>query len=70
MDSMIGGIALKKLRKSRTQKMLSGVLGGIAEYFGIDVTLVRLLYIVLTIFSAAFPGIILYIIAAIIIPSE
>lgn len=50
--------------------MLAGVLGGIAEYFDIDATIVRLVYVLITIFSAAFPGIILYIIAMFIIPDE
>lgn len=61
---------LKKLRRSRQQKMIAGVMGGIAEYFDIDVTIVRLLYIFISVLSAAFPGIILYIIAMFIIPYE
>ncbi|MPN22653.1 hypothetical protein SDC9_170036 [bioreactor metagenome] len=50
--------------------MLSGVLGGIAEYFDIDPTLIRLAYVLLTIFTTAFPGLIAYIIMAIIIPKQ
>jgi len=61
---------LKKLRRSRQQKMIAGVMGGIAEYFDIDVTIVRLLYVFISVLSAAFPGIILYIIAMFIIPYE
>jgi len=61
---------MKKLRKSHNQKMLSGVLGGIAEYFDIDVTIVRLVYVLITLLSAAFPGIILYIIAIFLIPND
>lgn len=63
-------VSLKKLRKSYNQKMISGVLGGIAEYFDIDVTIVRLAYVLLTLLSAAFPGIILYIIAIFLIPND
>ena len=59
----------KKLTKS-TNKMLAGVCAGVAEYFGIDPTVVRLAYAFLTIFSAGFPGLLLYIIACIIIPSK
>jgi phage shock protein C len=48
--------------------MLAGVCGGIAEYMGIDPTVVRVIYAVLTIFSAAFPGLLLYIILMLLIP--
>ncbi len=58
----------KKLYKSSTDKMLSGVLGGFAEYLGIDSTLIRLVYVLLSLFSAGFPGLLFYIICAIIIP--
>jgi phage shock protein C len=57
----------KKLFRS-SNKMLAGVCGGIAEYMGIDPTVVRVIYAVLTIFSAAFPGLLLYIILMLLIP--
>lgn len=57
----------KKLYRSEN-KMLCGVLAGIGEYFDIDPTLIRVLFVVLTLFTASFPGIILYIIFAIVIP--
>ena len=44
--------------------------GGIAEYFGIDPTVVRVGYILLSILSAAFPGILIYIILWIVIPER
>lgn len=50
--------------------MIAGVCAGIGEYFDVDPTLIRLAWAVLTIFSAIFGGVVLYIIAAIIIPSE
>lgn len=59
----------KKLTRS-TNKMLGGVCGGIAEYFEIDPTLVRICYAALTIFSAAFPGILLYIVMLILMPQR
>ena len=59
--------AEKKLTRS-TNKVLAGVCGGIAEYFEIDPTLVRVAYAALTIFSAGFPGILLYIVMLIIMP--
>ena len=58
----------KKLTKSSTDKMLAGVLGGLGEYFGIDPTLVRIAYCLLSVFSAGFPGLLLYIIMALIVP--
>lgn len=57
----------KKLFRS-SNKMLAGICGGIAEYMGIDPTVVRVIYAVLTIFSAAFPGLLLYIILMLLIP--
>ena len=56
----------KRLHKSESDKKLCGVCGGIAEYFDIDPTLVRLAWVILTCFGGA--GIWAYIIAAIIIP--
>lgn len=60
----------KKLTRSASNKTLCGVCGGLAKYLDIDVTLVRVVYAVLTLFSAAFPGIILYIVLALIMPQE
>lgn len=56
----------KKLYKSDINKMISGVCGGIAEYFSIDPTLVRLGWVLFSFLGGS--GIIAYIIAAIIIP--
>lgn len=60
----------KKLYRSSTDKKISGVCGGIAEYFGIDSTIIRIIYAVLSLFTSAFPGIILYIVLALIIPEH
>ena len=57
----------KKLYKSNTNKMLEGVCGSIAEYFGVDPTIVRLAWVVFCALGGS--GILAYIIAAIIIPS-
>lgn len=56
----------KKLYRSQTDKMIAGVCGGIAEYFGIDSTLVRLGWVLFT--FAGGSGILAYIIAWIIMP--
>ncbi|MCQ2115775.1 MAG: PspC domain-containing protein [Bacteroidales bacterium] len=60
----------KRLFRSKSDKMIAGVCGGLANYFNIDPTLVRLAWVVLTLCTAAFPGIIGYIIAMIIVPYD
>lgn len=57
---------MKRLYKSRKNKMLSGVCGGIAEYFSWDPTIVRLVAVFLFIFKGF--GVLAYIIAAVLIP--
>lgn len=57
----------KRLYRSSTNYMICGVCGGIAEYFNIDPTLVRLAWVILSVFGWG-TGIVAYIIAAIIIP--
>ena len=59
----------KKLTRS-TNKVIGGVLGGIAEYCNLDATLVRICYTLLAIFSAAFPGLLLYIIMLLLMPEK
>ena len=56
----------KKLYKSNNNKMIDGVCGGIAEYFGIDPTVVRLAWVLFCTLGGS--GVVAYIIAAIIIP--
>ena len=59
----------KKLTRSHNQ-VIAGVCAGIAEYLGWDIGLVRILYLLISIFSAAFPGIIVYIILWIVMPER
>ena len=59
----------RPLRRSRQHRMVAGVCGGIAEWVGWDPTLVRALYVVGSIVSAAFPGLLVYVILWIIVPS-
>jgi phage shock protein C len=61
---------MKKLYKSENDKVLSGVIGGIGEYYDTDPTLLRLVFILVTILTGIFPFIIGYIIAAIIVPDK
>lgn len=57
------------LKRSRN-KVIAGVCGGIANFVGWDVAKVRLLYLVISIFSAAFPGVLVYIILWILLPED
>jgi len=65
-----GKMTNKKLYRSIDNSMIGGVMAGIADYFSIDVTLVRVLYVFITIFSAIFPAILVYLICWAIIPSK
>lgn len=58
------------LRRSRRNRMIAGVVAGLADYLGIDVTLARILYVVLSVCSAAFPGIVVYVLFWIFTPQE
>ena len=58
----------KQLTRS-TDTMLAGVCSGIAEYFDLDPTLVRVCYAVLTIFTTCFPGLLLYLLLILIMPA-
>lgn len=59
---------MKRLYRSRKERMIAGVCGGIAEYFEQDPTIIRLLWVVVTIFTLFWAGILAYIIAWIIVP--
>jgi phage shock protein C len=58
----------KKLFRSEKNKMIGGVCAGLAEYFDIDSSLVRLIFVALTMITAILPMLIFYIIAWIVIP--
>jgi phage shock protein C len=58
------------LYRSRRNSMIAGVCGGIAEWLGWSPTWVRLLYILISILSVAFPGIIVYIILWVVMPKS
>ena len=59
----------KKITRSNN-RVIAGVCAGLAEWLGWDIALVRVLYLVLSILSAAFPGILVYIILWIVMPPE
>ena len=58
------------LRRSRGDRMIAGVVGGLAHYFSIDPTLARAGYVVISILSAAFPGLLVYLLLWALVPEE
>lgn len=58
----------KKLRKSKKEKIIAGVLGGVSEYLSVDPTVVRIVWLIGLAFTGFIPGIALYIIAALVLP--
>jgi phage shock protein C len=59
---------VRRLHRSRTNRVLAGVCGGIAEHYGSDPTAVRLAALVIGLFTGIFPMVVLYIVAAIVVP--
>ena len=60
----------RRFLRSRTNRVLAGVCGGIAEYYGSDVTAVRLLTVLLAVFTGILPLLFLYLIGAVLIPER
>jgi phage shock protein PspC (stress-responsive transcriptional regulator) len=60
----------KRLTRSRKDRMIAGVCGGLANYMAVDPTIVRLVFALATFFTVVFPGILIYLVMWIIIPKE
>ncbi len=60
----------KVLSRSTDKKVLAGVLAGIAEYFNYDPTLIRLLFVLIVLLTGIIPGVLVYILAAIVMPKK
>jgi phage shock protein C len=58
------------LRRSSSDKMIAGVIGGLARYFGMDSTVARIAYVILSVISVAFPGFLVYIILWVMMPKD
>lgn len=58
----------KRLYRSRDNRILAGVMGGIGDYFDIDPALIRLVYLLVTVFTGIAPGVLVYIVAILIVP--
>ncbi|HET8581224.1 MAG TPA: PspC domain-containing protein [Candidatus Paceibacterota bacterium] len=61
---------MKQLRRSRDNRVLAGVMGGIGRYFDIDPTLVRLAYLLIALATGLLPAIIAYVVAIFVIPDD
>jgi phage shock protein C len=60
----------KRLYKSKDNKVLFGIIGGLGEYFDVDPVILRLAYLIIVIGTGVFPGILAYIIAGMIVPEK
>ena len=60
----------KKLYKSNTDKIFAGIIGGLGEYLGVDPVLLRLIWLLLVIFSGVVPGLVAYLFSIFIIPKR
>ena len=60
----------KKLYRSRKNRIIGGVCGGLGEYFNVDPTIIRLAWILAAVMFVGFPAIIAYLLACLIIPEE
>ncbi len=61
---------MKKLYKSNKNKIFAGVIGGIGEYFNIDPVILRLVWVLIIIFTGFIPGIITYFISIFVVPEK
>jgi phage shock protein C len=60
----------KKLYRSRIDRMIGGVCGGLGKYFSVDATLIRLIAVLLMVLTGVIPGVIAYLVMMVIVPLE
>jgi phage shock protein C len=60
----------KRLYRSRTNRVIAGICGGVGEYLKMDPTIIRLIWVLIVLFTGIFPGVIIYLIAMVVIPEE
>lgn len=60
----------RPLRRSRRNRWIAGVVGGLAEYLGLNPTGLRIVYVLVSILSAAFPGLLVYLVMWLLIPQD
>jgi len=63
-------MAAKRLLRSSKNKILTGLLGGLGDYYNIDPTILRLVFLLIFVFTGFFPGVVFYFIAALIVPQK
>jgi len=61
---------IKKLYRSKDNRVFAGILGGIGEYLNVDPVVIRVAFVALTVFTGIVPGIIFYIVALLIVPEK
>ena len=61
---------MKRLYKSKTNKVFAGIIGGAGEYFDIDPVILRLLWLLVVVATGVLPGIIAYIVAVFVVPTK
>jgi phage shock protein PspC (stress-responsive transcriptional regulator) len=66
----VGNALSRPLKRSRSDRIVAGVCGGIAKWLDWDPTVVRVIYVVGSLVSAAFPGLVAYIILWLVIPQD
>lgn len=67
-NSQSSNFSTRRLHTSEKDKIFLGVLGGLAEYLSVDATFLRLIFIILLVLTGFFPGVLLYFVAAVIMP--
>jgi phage shock protein PspC (stress-responsive transcriptional regulator) len=66
----LSGSSGKRLYRSRSERMIAGVLGGIATYLGTDPTWVRIVFVILAVVTGFGPAVLVYLVALVIVPEE
>lgn len=61
---------MRKLYRSKDNRIIAGVIGGVGEYLEVDPVLLRLIWVLILVFTGFVPGVIAYILAVIVIPEE
>jgi len=61
---------MKRLYKSEKNKVFGGVVGGVGEYFNVDPVMLRLAWLLILVFTAIIPGVIVYFVATLIVPKK
>ena len=61
---------MKKLYKSKENKVWCGVIGGLGEYFNVDPVILRVIWILIVVFTGFFPGLVAYLFAALVVPKK